>query len=91
LVGKGTSVLFGRQAKATNFIIEQQAPTRSRALKKRAASTGKMANCIKDQHLCAKSSISCRKFKFSDIRLAGSFSVLYESLFTLRYVNADLT
>ncbi|NHZ40310.1 hypothetical protein [Massilia aquatica] len=73
LVGKGTSVLFGRQEKAINFIFKQQARWRFRALKKRAASTGKMANCIKDQHLCAKSSISCRKFKFSTPGLGAVF------------------
>ncbi|MDQ1832010.1 hypothetical protein [Massilia scottii] len=61
------------------------------ALKKWAASTGKMANCVKDQHLCAKSSISWGKFKFSATRPDSMMVGLYESLFNLRNVNADLT
>jgi hypothetical protein len=91
LIDKARSVLFGRQANGAEFIIEQRGRGLSVALKKRAASTGKMANCVKDQQICAKTSISCRKFKFSATRRAGSFSSLYESPFNLRYVNADLT
>ncbi|CUI06947.1 hypothetical protein BN2497_8671 [Janthinobacterium sp. CG23_2] len=50
-----------------------------------------MANCVKHRHLCAKSSISYWKFKFSKPRPDTSFNSLYESLFILRNVNADLT